>query len=160
MKMSAGVFATIRFKELHLDQMKRLTKSFVLMTRNPVYLSFEQRGETRETAGGEPHVHVLMVTKKPAESERLISRFFRDVTQDVLVLPKTPYLMADLFFRYLKGFKKEYVDSPRIRGVTAAWVKKHQLEPIAARGIEAILRQRTSRADMQKIRERIRLYQQ
>lgn len=156
---TSGIFATVMFDDIsQLGKMKKLTKEYVLKTNRSAHISFEQDGLTDKEAGKNAHVHVLLITPTPKRDGDFIKRHFGVVSNDIVITNKTPYLMGDTIFRYLKGFKKEYLTSPGMKKVTQKWVETNQLEPIKTRGVEKRIRDALSLKDYRQILQRARQY--
>ena len=158
MTSSEGIFSTIHFRPSQLAKMKKLSKTYAILTQRPVHISFEQRGDSSSTIGKEPHLHILQVTTTPAKDENFIKNHFGNVSSDIVTKTKTPYLMADLLFRYLRGFKKEYIEKPAIRAQTRKWIAREQLEPISTRGITRRVRYGIPLSSYRSVLERSKLY--
>lgn len=156
---TSGIFATVMFAPTQIHTMKKLSKQFVMMTRQPVHISFEQRGAKITEIGKQPHMHIALITQKPQRETRLIRDMFATVSGgDIVVVAKTPFLMADILFRYLKGLKKEYAESPGMRDMTQRFITRHDLQPITARGIMTLARRGITSKDYQAVVERGKRY--
>lgn len=117
MSKAFAYFTTIQFKISQLSKIGASLDKLLSSTRLPVYAQYEQRGNTQASMGGGPHLHIISVGEF---SHSHFSEF-----SDIVSLPKTKWMVADLLFRYLQGYKK---DAAREWQVTNNWRSRLDLQ--------------------------------
>ena len=148
-----AMFTTIRFRLEDLHLAKQKATQLPQLINKPIYVVFEQEGDKTPTS---PHMHVIVLTNTMEPYQSIIHTLFKKVTKDIVSLPKTKFLTADLLLRYLRGYKKG--TGRKVRQLTQKWRRAGQLPSISTGGIVARTTQFISPSELLRVQEKINFY--